>query len=498
MPAFDPAKKGNYRVWLIEGGARWDRAPVYKSCWKAGGLTQAEGDVTNIEVPDPYAYNSFDVIGETQGQESRPTTSLVGRKSLDQISDMLRIARRRCVNDVQIHSGKCTNPSMFNTYEMATILELSRFTNYSTDEMGALETGEEGLVNETSDVSGQQVYEIAGMSFAERGQDAVVNPMNDVVICDSPSCSECESSSDGCEVIYAVNSGTTGSPGTPPDVVYSTDKGVTWAADDIDAAATTTTGDAIACLGDYVVVVSHQDDALYYKLKSEIGVVIGGWTKITTGIVASGSPVDAWSTGGYLFVVGDGGYIYGTEDVTAGLTVLDAGATTTQDLKAVHALDEYHAVATGAAGAVVYTEDRVTWAVATVPAVLTFQCVWMNDKLTWGTGSSTGLVYYTTDKGVTWTQKTLPGSLYSAITDIAFSSNDVGFISANLSTTKGRLLRSIDGGYSWEIQPKSGHGSMVGADAFTALAACEYDPNFVVTVGTNDNSTDGVIVVGND
>ncbi len=499
MPTtFVPAKTGYSRVFLIEGGARADHAPTYESCWKAAGLTQAEGDITKIECPDPYAFNKFITIGETQGVEERPTISVTGRMSADTESKMLRLTRQRCEQDIAIHFGACTDPSQFNTFTKAIVLESALFTNYSTDDLGALSSDEANPVNETIDTSSRLVYEQLPMSFSERGQDAVVNPLVDVVICDSPTCGECADPSDGCYHAYAVNSGSSGSPGTPPDLVYTTDKGVNWDPDDIDALGAGGTADAVACLGDYVAVVSHAGDTLVYKDKSDIGTIVGGWTAIATGIVAAGSPTDAFAVGGYMFVCGDGGYVYGTDDVTAGLTVLDAGTTTVQDLKAVHSISEYNAVAVGAAGAVIYTEDQVTWTLATAPVAATLNCVWMKTESEWWVGSAAGILYFTVDKGVTWTTKALPGANYASITDIAFSNKLTGFISANLTTTKGRLLRTYNGGYSWKVLPDTATGTMTAADTFDAIAACPYDPNYVIAVGTADNGTDGIIVTGND
>lgn len=68
---------------------------------------------------------------------------------------------------------------------------------------------------------------------------------------------------------------------------------------------------------------------------------------------------------------------------------------------------------------------------------------------------------------------------------------------ALFSNPLGRILRTYDGGYSWNVLPE-GSGSMPDNDRFNAIAACTADVNFVVGVGLGGNGTDGIIVVGAD
>jgi len=99
---------------------------------------------------------------------------------------------------------------------------------------------------------------------------------------------------------------------------------------------------------------------------------------------------------------------------------------------------------------------------------------------------------------VTWTEKDLPGTLWTCINDISFPTDSVGYISAGKNATpRGYMLRSYDGGYSWVVLPE-GVSSLPLNDDIDAHAACTEDPNFVVGVGLADNGTDGIIVVGQD
>jgi photosystem II stability/assembly factor-like uncharacterized protein len=501
--AFVPLRAAYTRVFTIEGAARADHAPVFRTCWRATGLEKGLGDVEPIECPSASSYGSFVDIGEIQGSDDRPTTSLIGRYAADKISDMLRIGKKRCRLDVQIHMGECTDPSDFNTFTKAVIFEDAVFTNYSTDDVGALSSDENAVVNETVDLSGRRFYEVVQLSAAERGGDTVTVELVDVVICDNPACGDCGEESDGCEDIYAVSVASAGSVGTAPDVVYSNDRGVTWAASDVNSLLPAENADALACLGTYIVVVSNDSNSLHYALKTDVdsATAINVWTEVATGFVATKEPNDIWSVGSYAFIVGDGGYVYGTSDPTVGVAVLDAGVATTNDLRAVHAIDSEFAVAVGDSDTIIYTTDGTTWQAASGNTGTgdNLLCVWIKSELEWHVGTSGGAYYYTINGGVTWSPKGLPGT-YDEVPDIAFSTNSIGYAAANTSGPRGRVLRTYSGAggapdLGGFVQLPEGAAILPLADDINAVAACVHDPNFVVAVGLGDNGTDGIIIV---
>lgn len=494
----NPLLKGGTRPFVIEGGARADHRPVYQSCWVLGTSEQSMGDAQKIECPDPNKYNAWIPIGEFQGAEGRSTSSVMTRLSLNQESALRRISKKRCKFDIQAHSGVCKEPSNPNDCDKVTVFEGCLFTNYSRAELGSLSSDGQGEIDESANFSAEQDYELLPLSFADRSGSAVTNSIVDVVICDAQSCGDCEDESDGCEIIFAVDDGSTGSPGTQPDVLWSVDRAITVAADNISSLVDGDDATGIACVGIYVVVTSNVDGSISYKEKTVITAgTLGSWVTTKTGVVTGGEPNDIWSVGNYAFVVGDGGYVYGTSDPTAGLTVLDAGVATSNNLNAVHAISEEFAVAVGASDTIIYTENGTIWKAATATgSAAALNCVWIIDENYWFVGTAGGALYYTLDKGATWTAKALPGTSWSAINDIQFSSRTNGFIAADKSTTKGYVLRTWDGGYSWFVAPSL--AGAIAADSIKALAACPYDHNLVYGVGTADSATDGILIVGQD
>lgn len=159
MATFNPAQTGNSRVFIIDGRARPDHQPTYYSHVKAGGVSQGYGDIEKIEVPDPDNYDKFNEIGTIRGAKDRATVTLTGRYARDLKSALLKIANQECFVDVHVNFGACTNPSLYNTFDKKIILQNATVTNWGSDDLGALDSGERSQIDETMDVSATDVFE---------------------------------------------------------------------------------------------------------------------------------------------------------------------------------------------------------------------------------------------------------------------------------------------------------------------------------------------------
>jgi hypothetical protein len=493
-----PAKTGQSRVFFIEGRARGDHSTAYQSCLRMTGISWGQGDITKIECPSDSQFDEFDEVGKIKGAKDRVTTSLEGRYPLEVKSEVLRLVRKGCSVDVQLNLGDCTDPRESNKFKKKLIFEEVDFTNFTTEDLGALASGDRAAINETGEISAKDVYEIVPLAFAERAGNLVTNEVLDVVMCDTVSCGECEDESDGCQKIFAISKAAGGSPGTPADLLYSLDGGKTFYAHDIDSLDAVDDPDELDCLGSYIVVVSADSCSLHYALKSEFdGVTDPDFTETLTGFVAGGCPQAIKSVGNYAFIAGFGGYIYGTSDPTAGVDVLDAGVATADDLFAVDALDEFFAVAVGENSAIVKTENGSTWAAVGGPTGLgvTYHTIALKSETEWWIGASNGNLYATYDGGLTWNVQAFPGSGSGVVYFVTFATDSIMYLAHQTAATKGRILRSYDGGNTWVVLPES-TGTLPANDKINALAACTLDPNMVVGVGLADNATDGFIVVG--
>lgn len=473
---------------------------------RPGTLEESSGDVTKIECPHPTQADKFIEVASIQGASERPTTQLVGRFPADQASTLKEFQKLGCAFDLHINIGICKDISLVNTFVKKLILEDDKISNYALGELGTLSSDGRAEVDETADISMALWDEILPMGFAERAGTVVTNEVIDVVICDNAGCGDCEDPSDGCEKIFALTTTAGGSPSTPADIVYSIDKGATWQAVDIDTLGAAEAPSALACVGEFLVVVSNDSASLHYALLSEF--VAAGtpptWTEVTAGFVAGGEPNDIWAVeGGTAFICGDGGYVYTTTDPTAGVTTLDAGVAVQDDLQAIHAISATKFVAVGNAGAIVKSENGSTVAEVTPSPVgvgVNFTSIWIkaNNGNEWFIGANNGNYYYTVNNGVTFVLGSFSGSGTGVVRDIAFSTKSVGYLAHDTATPAGRIFRTYDGGKSWVLTPDQSTATLPVNDRITALAACTEDPNFVVGVGLADNATDGIILVGED
>jgi len=490
------------RLWLIENRAGPVNTPTYQSSVKANSPSWSFGDSTPIREPDPDRYGAFRIVDRIKGERGLPTLPITARYKFT-ISEFLRLARIGCPFDLQVHMGECKNPADFNHgWEKVLVLEAGDISNWSPEALGALEQGEDAVVNENVDVTGLDLYEIKQLMLTELAKTTIVQEVIDVTICDSVQCGACGIPSDGCQIVFAICRATGASPGLPPLLVWSRDGGVTINTDNIDSLPANANPSAITCVGEYLVVTSTDDCSIHYAPIVDILDGVATWTEITTGLVcAAGAPNHLFSLGASLiWLVGNGGYIYFSDDITGGVEVQDAGIATTQSLKQIMMLDEINGIAVGDSNAVVTTTNGKTWASITGPVVgVNLNCCWMKSAEEWFVGSEGGRLYYTRNGGISWTEKVFPGAGTGEVRDIVFANNTVGYMAhyilPGVGAQSGRILRTIDGGYSWYVLPE-GTGTIPANDWINAIAACVDNPNVIYAGGMASDGSDGILIKG--
>lgn len=490
-------KSSQTRLWLIEDRAGPASLPSYQSLGRALGVSWPQGDITPIRVPDPEQYGKFVTVDRIKGQQGLPTMSIEHRLTRD-VSFLLEMVRKGCAFDIQIHAGVCEDPRDFNKgWEKIYVLEGAEATSYDTGELGALDGDQDSPILETVPVTGVDWYEIKRIAASEIGSTEIVQQIVGVVICDSRQCGECGISSNGCEKIFAVTMSAGGSPGLPAELIYSPDAGNTIGQTTITSIGATEDPTGLACVGAYIVVISNESLSYHYALTADILNGAETWTEVATGFVSSKGPNAIFSMGSTLtWMVGDGGYIYFMADATAGVEVQTAGGISVQNLLDIHGADEKNIVAVGAANTVLVTEDGgENWSSVTGPApAVALNAVYMKSATEWFIGTADGNLYYTRDGGANWTQKSFPGSGSGAVRDIQFSTPTVGYMAHDLTTPRGRILRTVDGGHSWYVLPEKAGLAIPNNDQITSIAACSENPNIAFAGGIADNATDGIFL----
>lgn len=497
MPARNMQKTSQTRLYLIEDRANPGNAPSYQFLSRMLGVSWPQGDITPIRVPDPSQYGKFITVDRIKGQQGLPTTSIEARLTRD-LSAYLELVHKGCAFDLQLHAGVCEDPRDFNGgWEKIYVFEGAEASDYTTGEMGALDGDQEAIVNETIPVSGLDYYELKRIKGSEIGASQIVQRVVDVTICDSRQCGECGISSDGCEKIFALTMSAGGSPGLPAEVLFSGDGGATIEDTSVTSLGAAEDPTALACVGVYLVVVSNESLSLHYALISEILEGTETWTEVGTGFVVAKGPNAIFSQGSvFNWMVGDGGYIYFSGDITSGVSVQSAGAQSTENLNAIHGADEENIVAVGNNNVVLVTENGGdSWASVTGPEVgEDLLTVWVKTDLIWLIGTASGKLWYTEDGGANFTEKAFPGSGAGIVRDISFSTPTVGYMAHETAAPLGRILRTLDGGFSWYVLPEQAGLSLPDNDGIYAVHACSEDPNLVFGGGLGANATDGILV----
>jgi photosystem II stability/assembly factor-like uncharacterized protein len=448
-------------------------------------------------VPDPEQYGQFITVDRIKAQQGLPTISIESRLTRD-LSELLLLVRKGCAFDVQLHAGQCEDPRDFNGgWEKIYVLEAAEATSYDTADFGALDADQEAVVNETVPMTGQNWYEIKRIAGGEVAASDVVQEVVDVIICDSRQCGACGISSNGCEKIFAVSKNTAGSPGLGAQVLYSGDGGSLWGSTVVTTLGASDDPSALACSGIYLVVASLESESVHIAPLADILLGVETWTEVTTGFVAAHGPNAIFTLGStFNWLVGNGGYIYFSDDIGSGVSVQSAGGQTVQNLLAISGSDELNLVAVGASNTILFTNNGGdTWSSITGPAIgEDITSVAVKSPTVWIVGTSAGNLFYTGDGGATWTAKLFPGSGSGVVQDIQFSNGTVGYLSHTTSGGVGRILRTIDGGFSWYVLPEAAGLSLPDNDKIDALAACTEDVNLVFGAGLGANATDGILI----
>jgi photosystem II stability/assembly factor-like uncharacterized protein len=119
----------------------------------------------------------------------------------------------------------------------------------------------------------------------------------------------------------------------------------------------------------------------------------------------------------------------------------------------------------------------------------------MRSEDEWWVGTSAGAVYVTRNRGTNWTLVAMPLTTI-AIDKIVWATDTVGFIAAQIAGPNGRILRTINGGYSWYVMPETPGGTTPANDRFNDLAVCKDEANMLFAGGLADGGADGIIVKG--
>lgn len=498
-------KQGHKRLFLQWGGPKPNNVLTYagqdgQNARMTGVTHPVRGGVTPLRVPDPSRQGKYKIVGRSEAAPDFDTATLTLLERHGSIPRLL--GREQCPVNVYEPTGTCKDLSDFlaGWSDYVTIYSQGLITSVNMGDRTGWDTD-----NQTEDQASLVLadsYAIGSMGFGEGAATQIDREAVDVVYFSTERCGDCGPANDGAEWIYAITKSSGASPGTVSEVIYSTDGGATWTTTTATGIGATADAGAIDFVGDRLVVVVPLENAYYYATINNNTGVPGTWTKVTTGFVATKYPRDILVLSPReVYMVGDGGYIYKSTDITSGVTVLNAGVATAQNLKRIHGTDEV-IVAVGMAGAIVYSTNRgSTWSASTTtPSGSGMFSVWVKDLLHWWVGTDTGELYYTINGGETWTAKGYTGSGVGAVRDIVFATDEVGWFCTSSSTPTAAMWATWNGGTDWtNTTPRIANFptfDYINRFAAPVVSDLQVAANHLAVVGLAGDGSDGILLVG--
>lgn len=486
MKNFNVYGNFNGRVFVFEEGIlKCDVEPMFLECAAIDSLSQDRGDITKVECPSPYRYGEFQEVYSFSGELSRVTTTINTYMSRISTSAFFSLFDRDCPFDLHIHFGECQNPSDFKKFDKALILEDVRATSWTTDPLISLTSADKGIVQESIDVSARRVLELVNLQYSEVAtNDTVDGPFVKGLVADTRSCGGvCDNPSDGCQVQFAV---------TDDGYLYfTTDGGYSWTPQqiiDIVANPTSIPVDMFV-VGDSIIVAS-DDDILHVADRSDflLDPVNTTWDTLdVSGSIAVNALDSAYNVGA---LVGNAGVV-ALADLYGEITIVENGSVTTEDLNDVDVHEAGVILAGGNNGAVIFSLDNgEKWDIATAPTTDNVVSVLVKSQRSWLVGTETGELWCTDNSGVDWNRVSYPGwaSATAPVLDLQANSTHVVYMLQN-----NRLLKSIDGGSSWVVEPSNTKKNLPTA-TMTSIAPCWDNINTLTVVG--DNAGSGAVVLG--
>ena len=415
-----------------------------------------------------------------------------------------QLQRIGCAFNLYEVTGDCADLSDFlgGWTDYVLVYSLAIVTNKDLGTRSAWDTDTQ--IEDTLSLTLADVFPIGGLSFGEQAAPDISREVVDVVYGSKEQCGDCGPQDDGTLKISAVTkSSGSGSPGMPAEVIYTLNSGASWSEANITGLGATADPTAIDIVGNRLVVIVTSENAYYWSELSAVGIP-GAWTKVTTGFVAAKQPNDLYVAGPReVYFCGNGGYIYKSTNITAGVTVLNAGSATANDLLRIHGREET-IVAVGKTSTVIRSINRgATFStVTTSPSGIStnVQAVAVLDRNRYWVGLGLGRVMYTLDGGETaWGQTPFDDSGTGQVHDIVFVNDEVGYFAHATNTPTARVYSTWNGGADWTRTSrrilnfptfnKAGRIAVPQVDA--GISA-----NHVTIAGLAGDGTDGILLLG--
>lgn len=477
--AFEDALKSSNGALFVQVNG-----PNTKPVYVGGGvelddISVSEGDIELIRHFNETG-TGWSVVGQTQSPPDPITTTITNLKY--KTAGVLEKVTCPATFYAMQMCGQGVRKDVFTNWEVGLGLNVSRITAKTFSNIIMREDDQPST--KAIDISANPpIFELFRPTIGRQSITQTQN-LNDIAICGEQTCGgQCDTEAVGlCDNLIVVGDTAAGSPSGNAEV-YTTSNGATWAAASSDPFAVGEVVSSVVCFKldrdttRYVVARGTTDGAN----PAEIAYSDDGgatWTSVNVGsvngqFVPNSNSMFALNRSN-IWLTTDDGYVYFSDDAGESWTAQESGVITSADINAVYFWDEQNGMFAGDSNIIAKTTDGGdTWSAVTGPAAQA--AVNINDVTysgRWWIAYADGKLYYSEDKGSTWSQRTYPSSK-ATIPSIRFSSELVGFFVGNTASPVGTVYRTVDGGYTWETittPTNAGLNSIVACDANLAYA----------------------------
>lgn len=485
---------GSTRAFIQEDGSYPDAAYVFQGCLSLAESEQDLGDSTPVYCPSTERPNTWVIVDTIIGTPGLPTVDFTARLPRDLRDSLLDIAERNCKFNLQQKIFCNGLPQDQNAWDAKWLMLGGRMTSRTIPMANPLSGEDNAIADFTGSITYEKLIRLLKLTFGTKGSATVVSEILDGFFYDVVSCGNCGATpSDGCQKQYWLAAASGGSPGLSSRIVYTINGGATYGQLNITPLAASSAR-RIAPMGQYLIGVGVTASGHFYELFSEIDAGTTNFTLVTSGYTTAPRALVVKSPS-EAFIAGAGGYIYFLSDPTGTPTVLTDGSLSAQDLNDIH-FSGNTVVAVGASNAVLYSENNgETFTSVTGPAVgVTLNAVWVLNTGVWWVGTANGKLYWTRNKGVTWTQQANVNSTNSSVDDIYFVDENVGYVVSQTGTV-GRVYSTHNAGNSWQLASSTDPRlqGVPTALRFNVVTGCGY--NTVGIGGAVTAGGDGVIAI---
>lgn len=436
---------GQGALWVQTGGP--NTATEYLGCHQIGDIDEPFGDSEAMYCPDPSAPNTFQVVGTIEGAPDLVTTEIV-----TDVTDALDALEVIGKDKFTLYVNKVVSGRMdiFDNRSRVFILTDCGLTARGLSNLAARIPDDNSRSEQTFGLSASSLIRWVDPTISR--YTTAVNKNLDAICCNREKRLRTAQQTALEPGQYAFASGA-------DQTVLRTINGTTWAACATSPFEATDNVSGLVMFPmdatNYRVIAANGTTDAAAPAEIEYSDDLGAtWTAVTVGSVNAHFFPVAGSLYAYdrtlIFAATNLGYIHKSVDAGGTWSTVEAGVITNVDILSIHFADTEVGFFCGEGNIVGKTTDGgESWQAVTGPAGgVNLTAIHCFDRYRVWVATANGKLYYSSDGGTNWTERTFIGSGTGAITTMKFFNDLIGY-AVRTVTGVSTLLNTINGGYNW-------------------------------------------------